>query len=370
MTRMGMRRVRKVPLTPSSIHSHIVVGDAMSFAPQGHYDVIVSNPPYQDNIAGKTHVRNRSKSLPIYQEFWDKALSMSPNVMAFIIPAKWYAGGWGLDDFRKEMLADRHIVRLSDYRTSEQIFGDDMQVNGGICWIVRDADATTDTPRITTHDASGSVTYDGQRLLTVPGCPILLRDEQSFSIVRKACECKDRIGLGSVSDYMIGTTPFGLPASVDGFEHHDVRNNASDVDVLCIKRRHVFAPRKSITRRTSDIDKWQVAVQLCHNQYDANPMSETVLLPPGTACTHSWVCTESFDDSSEAMAMKSYMDTHVCRYLVSLAKISPIGTRRIYALVPMLPMTHEWDDKSVAKTLRLTDDELAYAIECIQRNNI
>lgn len=58
------------------IHSHIVVGDAMSFAPQGHYDVIVSNPPYQDNIAGKTHVRNRSKSLPIYQEFWDKALSI------------------------------------------------------------------------------------------------------------------------------------------------------------------------------------------------------------------------------------------------------------------------------------------------------
>lgn len=32
-----------------------------------------------------------------------------------IIPARWYAGGKGLDEFRKTMLEDKRIVRIVDY---------------------------------------------------------------------------------------------------------------------------------------------------------------------------------------------------------------------------------------------------------------
>jgi site-specific DNA-methyltransferase (adenine-specific) len=39
-----------------------------------------------------------------------------------IIPARWYAGGKGLDDFRKEMLEDKHIRRLVDFENSNDVF--------------------------------------------------------------------------------------------------------------------------------------------------------------------------------------------------------------------------------------------------------
>jgi hypothetical protein len=41
-------------------------------------------------------------------------------------------------------------------------------------------------------------------------------------------------------------------------------------------------------------------------------------------------------------------------------KISPIGTRKVYGLVPMLPLDREWDDDAVADALGLDAAERAY----------
>lgn len=325
------------------LEKNFICGDELRVADVMSPDkcrVIVSNPPYQKNIANSDTVRNRSKALPFYQQFWDAAVGMNPTLMAFIIPAKWYTGGWGLDAFRAEMLADRHIAMLSDYRASESVFPT-ASVNGGVCWVVRDAEHTTGTPLVMQYDADGLLVYHGRRPLTIGGCPVLLRDVNAFGIVNKALAYAEESGLGMVRDHMLGTTPFGLPAKVASFPHTQERENL-------------------IARNTRVLGMWKVSVQLCHNQYDVNPMSEVVVLPPMTACTHSWVCTEGFDTMSEAVAMKSYMDTDTFRFLVSLMKISPIGTRKVYGLVPMLPLDREWDDAAVADTLGLDAAERAY----------
>lgn len=321
--------------------------------------VVVSNPPYQKNISNNDTVRNRSKALPFYQQFWNAAVGMNPTLMAFIIPAKWYTGGWGLDAFRAGMLADRHIAMLSDYRASESVFPT-ASVNGGVCWIVRDAEHATGMPLVMQYDANGLLAYHGRRPLTIGGCPVLLRDVNAFGIVNKALAYAGESGLGMVRDHMLGTTPFGLPAKVTSFPHTQEREHDDDVEVLCIRHGRVYVRTGLITRNTRVLGMWKVSVQLCHNQYDANPMSDVVVLPPMTACTHSWVCTEGFGTMGEAVAMKSYMDTDAFRFLVSLMKISPIGTRKVYGLVPMLPLDREWDDDTVTDTLGLDADERAY----------
>ena len=35
---------------------------------------------------------------------------MHPNYISMIMPAKWYGGGRGLDDFRKMMLNEKYIL--------------------------------------------------------------------------------------------------------------------------------------------------------------------------------------------------------------------------------------------------------------------
>ena len=68
-------------------------------------DAIIGNPPYQVVDGGG----NGAAAMPIYNKFVCIAKDMHPNYISMIMPAKWYGGGRGLDDFRKMMLNEIHL---------------------------------------------------------------------------------------------------------------------------------------------------------------------------------------------------------------------------------------------------------------------
>ena len=107
----------------------------------------------------------------------------SPDYLCMVIPARWFSGGMGLDEFRESMLADDRLRSIDDYLTARRT-----SFPG---WASRAASATSsgtatipDSCRVTTHfkDEPPST---ATRPLLEEGVDVFIRFNEGLSILKK-----------------------------------------------------------------------------------------------------------------------------------------------------------------------------------------
>lgn len=312
-----------------------------------NFDVIVGNPPYQLSDAG--HGRSAS---PIYHKFIEQAKKLNPRYLTMIIPARWYAGGKGLDDFRAEMLTDKRIRKLVDFENSNDVFPG-VDVAGGICYFLWDRDNKGECEVINLIEGKQ---VKSERALDE--FPILIRHSQAIPIIRKVLAKNENKGK-RLSEVVSSRKPFGLPTN------YNPKN--SGVPCWFIQKIGLkFANKIDVSDDNKLLDKWKLLVppapiagQTDFSKpvgfyYDGN----TIIAKPGQCCTESFIVAGAFSSEEEVISFKSYLFTKVVRFLLLQTVVSQHVTKDKFHFIPDLgKYKGEYTDIILKERWGITDDE-------------
>ncbi len=309
------------------------------------FDVIIGNPPYQlsDGGFGKS-------ASPIYHKFVQQAKKLSPRYLTMIIPSRWFAGGKGLDEFRREMLNDSKIRKLVDFENANECFPG-VDIAGGICYFLWDRDHAGLCEVV--NIVNGNETKTTRPL---DEFNTFIRNGKSVQIIHKVTETGD----GWINTQVSSRKPFGLSTNVIPMDEGDI--------VLRWLRGEGPYQRSEITAGLDIIDKWKVITSYVGYDHAGNPgkdgrrrvFSKIDILPPGTICTETYLVIGSYDTREEAQNLVGYMKTKFFRFLVSQFMYSHHITKESYSLVPILDMTQLWTDRKLYAKYGLTEEEIAF----------
>jgi site-specific DNA-methyltransferase (adenine-specific) len=314
------------------------------------FDVVVGNPPYQLSDAG--HGRSAS---PIYHKFIEQAKKLNPRYLTMIIPARWFAGGKGLDDFRSDMLNDKRIRKLVDFENSNDVFPG-VDVAGGICYFLWDRDNPGKCE--ITNFINGTEERSERAL---DEFHIFIRHSKAIPIIRKVLEKKENNGK-NLSSVVSSRKPFGLPTNYTPknsgipcwFIQRIGLKYASKIDVFdennLLKKWKFLVPKAPIAGQT-DFSK-PVGFY-----YDGN----TRISKPGECCTESFIVAGAFSSKKEVESYKSYLFSKIVRFLLLQTVISQDVTKQNFQFVPDLGNYEGvYSDEMLCKRWGITKYEWAF----------
>lgn len=309
------------------------------------FDVIIGNPPYQLSDSGF----GRSAS-PIYQLFVQQAKKLNPRYLVMIIPARWYSGGKGLDDFREEALNDNRFREIHDFPDASDVFPG-VQIKGGVCYFLWDRDH----PGLcnVSNYLFGKISTLN-RPLRENGADTFIRYNEAIPILHKVQQLKEP----SLNSIVSARKPFGFQTNFKG------KPNPFPGAVKLYQNGGVgWVSRKDITVGQDVIDKYKVFVPALGSGSDSFPhpiLGRPFLGEPNSVCTETYVYIGPFDYKEAAVNLISYISTRFFRFLVLLAKNTQHATRRVYHFVPMQDFSKPWTDKELYAKYGLTQDEIAF----------
>ena len=309
------------------------------------FDVIISNPPYQLSDGG-----NSASAIPIYQKFVEQAKRLNPKYLEMIIPARWYSGGRGLDEFRDMMLNDNSISKLVDYVDSEDCFPG-VDVAGGICYFLRDSHYHGNCSVTTIHGETRVVACRD-----LGEFPTFIRHPVALSIVKKVIRSQET----SVSNMVSSQKPFGLRTYVKPDKRGDI--------VLRYNQGTGPFNRKNVLDKKEWIDKWKVIMSYLTADHAGRADSEgkrrifssMEILAPKFVCTETYIVVGVFQTKKEAEHLFAYLRTMFARFLVAQIATTQHISRYSFTFVPMQDFSKPWTDAELYKKYKLTNDEIAF----------
>ena len=336
------------------------------FGGKMQFDVIIGNPPYQLDDGGYG-----TSAAPIYNKFVEQAKALEPRYLSMVIPARWFAGGKGLDEFRESMLADDRIRSIDDFLSAADVFPG-VGLKGGVCYFLWDRD-NRGLCRVSTQFKDWPVSTANRSLLE-DGVDVFIRFNEGLSILKKvvAVESGQTKSLSLPEkkrfDQLVSSSrPFGLRTFFQG------KSAKSRSDVMVYQNGGTaYIARSKILTGAHFIDNWKVYVGAAapgtgnKDTYPHRILSTPFLGEPGSICSETYLCIGPLDSKVHAESVLSFLCCRLTRLLILLHKPTQHTARKVYTFVPMQKWTKQWTDQALYAKYGLSSSEIAF-IEKIVR---
>lgn len=315
--------------------------------PDMKFDVIIGNPPYQLSDGG-----NAASARPLYHLFVEQAMKLKPRYLTMIIPARWYAGGKGLDAFRKNMMNNQQISHLVDFSNSADCFPG-VNIAGGVCYFLWDRDYNGKCIVV-------NATNKGEESTTsryLNEFSTFVRSNLAIGIVRKiqlaTCDY--------MSKYVCSRNLFGLPSNERG--HKERLNN----DLILLSSNGKSFISKDSIDNTAMVPRHKVIITYAMSggnkpgsdgKYQI--LSSLMVLGCNEVCTETYLVINAFEDKQKANNLTSYLKTKFTRFLLLQALSSIHITKSSFQFVPKQDFTEEWTDEKLYTKYGLTDEEINF----------
>lgn len=315
------------------------------------FDVIIGNPPYQLNDGGA-----QASARPIYNLFVEQAKKLNPRYLSMIIPARWYAGGKGLDQFRNDMLTDNHLRELHDFIDASDCFSG-VEIKGGVCYFLWDKDKAGNCV-VSTHKGN-QIISTMERPLLEKGCDTFIRYNQAISILRKVLNTKE----GSFADSVFSAKTFGFRTYFTDFDIKDESIIKDSRDFILLYANHAkgYMYRKSFETGQEYLDCWKVFIPeaVGSGNIETDEL-KPILGKPKSACTETYIMNGPYKNEEEAANAITYIRTKFFHFMLGLKKNTQHTTKSVYQFVPMQDFSKPWTDAELYAKYGLTQEEIDF----------
>lgn len=331
------------------------------------FDVVIGNPPYQEEAQG-----GGTRDTPLYHLFMDAAYEVARKAV-LITPARFlFNAGFTPKAWNEKMLADTRLTVSQYVPTSDELFpGTD--IKGGIA--VTSWDETGDAQAIGTFTKYPELNSILHKISEVgfESMEQLITTSRSFRYTGKLYdEHPDLLSLRPKgNEGLVESNAFDQFARV--FHQEQPQDPHEYVRVLGLSGRDRAYRwiRRDYFDGPDNLWKYKVAVPKANGSGRLGEVFATPLvIAPGVGTTHTFITIGTLEDESSAQALLAFIKTKFARTMLGVAKITQDNKRHTWRFVPRQDFTSSSDidwsksipeiDQQLYAKYGLDADEIAF----------
>jgi site-specific DNA-methyltransferase (adenine-specific) len=302
--------------------------------------IVVTNPPFNPPSNGDDKIKSR----PIFHDHVAFVKEkINPKYYAAVIPSRWISTDH-FEKFRDKMISSYNMKYIKFYDTSQEIFGKEAAIDGGVCYFITDNNYNEDEIEIEHYGTRHSHSYKDYGVIPIVDTHIPL--DIVDKIINSGCDFMNTIYKNAQNIRSNHKTLEG-----EAFEN--------STKVYGSYNKVSYISNNEITTNNLK-DKYKVSFATTNGSWRTNnTLVNLRIIPKGEATTMS-LAFFYFDEEEHAKNCFDYLNTKFARLMIKLKQFNKNYTSGIFTWLPLLDFSKSWTDEELYKYFNLTQEEIDY----------